>query len=141
MALQDLMDELREKTNASRTTLRIDDVEGKVFPVKAESLGPGINSIAGDDTIPIRESKTFQWLDRERRTFVQDDIMASDVAPAPALMQKYGAKAQMLAPLVRDGELEGIISVHYAPSARDWSDEDVAALEDVQRRVLGELGW
>lgn len=45
----------------------------------------------------------------------------------------------MLAPLVRDGQLIGIISVHYAPSTRKWTEEDVAALDDAARRVSDEL--
>jgi GAF domain-containing protein len=45
----------------------------------------------------------------------------------------------MLAPLVRDGRLIGIISVHYAPSTREWTEEDVAALDDAARRVSDAL--
>ena len=139
MTLQGLMAELLERTGASRTTLRIDDTPGEVFPVKAEALAPGINSIAGDRTIPIRESATFKWMERERRILVQEDLLSADPAPAADLIERYGGRAQMLAPIERDGELIGLVSVHYAPGPRSWSDEDVAVLEDVLARVRGAL--
>jgi GAF domain-containing protein len=109
------MEELRDRTGASRTTLRIDDEPGVEFPVKAEALAPGINSIAGDNTIAIRASATFRWVDRERRILVQEDLLAADPAPAPELIQRYGGRAQMLAPVQSGGELVGLVSVHYAP--------------------------
>ena len=139
MAFQGLMAELLERTGASRTTLRIDDTPGEVFPVKAEARAPGVNSIAGDRTIPIRESATFKWIDRERRILVQEDLLAADPAPAAALIERYGGRAQMLAPVERRGELIGLVSVHYVPGPRPWSDEEVASVEDVVTRVLREL--
>ena len=140
MPFQALMDELRDRTEASRTTLRIDDEPGVEFPVKAEALAPGINSIAGDNTIAIRASATFKWVDKERRILVQEDLLAADPAPAPELIERYGGRAQMLAPVQRAGELVGLVSVHYAPGPRRWSDEEVGVLEDIVERVERELG-
>jgi GAF domain-containing protein len=137
---QALMEELRDRTDASRTTLRIDDEPGVEFPVKAEALAPGINSIAGDNTIAIRASATFKWVDKERRILVQEDLLAADPAPAPELIERYGGRAQMLAPVQRAGELVGLVSVHYAPGPRHWSDEEVGVLEDIVERVERELG-
>jgi GAF domain-containing protein len=135
-----LMEELRDRTGASRTTLRIDDEPGVEFPVKAEALAPGINSIAGDNTIAIRASATFKWVDEERRILVQEDLLAADPAPAPELIERYGGRAQMLAPVQRAGELVGLVSVHYAPGPRRWSDEEVRVLEDIVERVERALG-
>jgi hypothetical protein len=140
MAFRALTAELLERTGASRTTLRIDDTPGQVFPVKAEALAQGINSIAGDNTIPIRESATFVWIDRERRILVQEDLLTADPAPAAALMERYGGRAQMLAPVELGGELVGLVSVHYVPGPRNWTGEEIAAVEDVVARVRRELG-
>ena len=129
---------MRERTGASRTTLRL-DTPGDVFPVVAEGLAPGVRSIKGETGIDLRAAVTFQYLERERRNLIQSDCAAGDY-PAPAeLLDFYGVKAQMLAPLVRDDRLIGIISVHYAPSTREWSEEEVAALDDAARRVSSEL--
>jgi maleate isomerase len=126
--------ELRDATDGSRITLRL-DTPGAVFPVAAEVCAPGIRSIREATEIDLRAAKTFQYLDREQRPLIQDDCSTGDY-PAPAeLIALYGVKAQMLAPLVRDGALIGIISVHYAPAVRAWSATDVAALEDAAAQI------
>ena len=135
MTLQALMEELLERTGASRTTLRIDDEPGVEFPIKAEALAPGIDSIAGDPTLRVRVSATFQWVDRQRRLLVQDDLRDADPAPAPQLVEKYGARAQMLAPVVRGGEVVGLVSVHYAPGPRQWTEDEISAVEEIVERV------
>jgi maleate isomerase len=138
VSFQEIVEELLLATEASRTTLRLDRA-GAVYPVAAEALAPGIGSIAGDTTIDLRASATFRFLDRERRLLIQPDLLAADPAPPPELIAAYGAKAQMVAPVVRDERLLGILSVHYAPGPREWTAEDVAALERAVEQVLAEL--
>jgi GAF domain-containing protein len=46
----------------------------------------------------------------------------------------------MLAPIVQDRELVGILSVHYAPGPRVWTDEEIGSLERASARVLEGLG-
>ena len=135
MTFQALMEELLERTGASRTTLRIDDEPGVEFPIKAEALASGIDSIAGDPTLRVRVSATFQWVDRERRVLVQDDLRDADPAPATQLVEQYGARAQMLAPVVRGGEVVGLVSVHYAPGPRQWTEDEISAVEEIVERV------
>ena len=135
MTFQALIEELLERTGASRTTLRIDDEPGVEFPIKAEALASGIDSIAGDPTLRVRVSATFQWVDRERRVLVQDDLRDADPAPAPQLVEQYGARAQMLAPVVRGGEVVGLVSVHYAPGPRQWTEDEISAVEEIVERV------
>jgi GAF domain-containing protein len=139
MAFQALMEELLARTGASRTTLRIDDEPGIEFPVRAEALAPGIGSVAGDPRLRVRASATFRWVDRERRVLVQEDLLEADPAPAPQLIEKYGARAQMLAPVQRGDEVVGLVSVHYAPGPRRWTAEEIAAVEDIVARVEREL--
>jgi gluconolactonase len=140
MALQALATELLERTRASRATIRVDDTPGVEFPVKAEARVEGVHSIAGDNTIPIRESATFKWMDRERRILVQEDLLKADPAPAADLMERYGGRAQMLAPIEVGGELVGLVSVHHVSGPRTWMDDEVRAVEDVVARVRRELG-
>ena len=139
MAHQEIVEELLLETGASRTTLRLDSSE-TFFPVVAEALAPGIESIAGDSSIDLGASATFQFLAREQRLLIQADLLAADPAPPPELIELYGARAQMLAPIVRAERLVGIVSVHYAPGPREWTAEEVAALGRAVERVLNELG-
>jgi maleate isomerase len=136
---QEIVAELLAKTGATRTTLRV-DAPPDVFPVAAEALAPGARSIAGETRIDLRAAPTFVFLDRERRPLVQDDLATAADAPPPELIELYGVRAQMLAPIVRDGRLYAMVSVHYAPGPRRWTEEDVEALRDATRRLAAELG-
>ena len=138
MTFQRTVETLLQQTGASRTTLRLDQPDG-FFPVAAEALAPGIRSIAGDSSIDLGASATFQSLERKRKLLIQSDLLAADPAPPAELIELYGARAQMLAPVVRDGALAGIVSVHYSPGPRAWTDDDVAALEQAVEQVLADL--
>jgi len=126
-----LMGDLRAQTNASRTTLRLDVGERgfRVNGVVAESLAPGIKSIAQEVNLQQRKTQTASYLEQHRKILVQNDCLNAELSPPKELMQIYGTKAQMMGPIVRDGKLTGWISVHYNPSTREWSKADIAALE------------
>jgi maleate isomerase len=135
---QETVDELLEQTGASRVTVRL-DTPGEVFPVVAEALREGMRSIVDDASIDLRASTTFEFLEREKRSLIQEDCAAGEYPAPPELIEFYGVKAQMLAPLVLDDRLVGIISVHFAPATRNWTSEDEAALDTAAKRVTGEL--
>jgi maleate isomerase len=126
-----ILTELLKKTRASRSTIRL-DVPERGFEVKgvvAEALAPGVDSIAAATSINQRASGTATWLENNRKILVQNDTVNATPSPPPQLMQIYGTKAQMMAPVVRGKDMTGWISVHYNPSAREWSATDVAALK------------
>jgi GAF domain-containing protein len=128
MQHQAILEELRRATGAGRTTLRLEQPDGD-FPVVAEALAPGVRSIRGDRGIAIRESATFSFLDHERRLLIVNDCRVSDPPTPSQLMDLYGVRAEMLAPLV-DGELiVGIVSVHVTGEPREWSPTEIRALE------------
>lgn len=143
MALQAIVEELLEATGASRVTIRL-DAPDVVFPVVAEALAPGVRSIRGDDSIDLRRAATFRFLERELRQLVQSDCLAGE-HPAPReLVELYGVRAQMLAPILRGGRLVGIVSVHDAARPREWGEGETAALNDAVERARVELeraGW
>jgi maleate isomerase len=132
-----LLDQLLRATGSSRTTLRLDwpELGFHVDDVAGEALAPGEKSLRGQTGINQRAASTVQWLDRERRSLIQDDFTTTDVPPPPALIEVYGAGAQMLAPVIRNDALQGWVSVHYTGSAHHWSHTNVEAIETAARRV------
>lgn len=134
MTLQDVVNALHEAVGASRTTVRV-DTPGEVFPVAAECVAPGVPPIRGEGSIDLRAAKTFQFLERELEPLIQNDLASDLLAPPPELIRQYGVKAQMLAPVVRNGRMVAFVSVHYVPAVRPWSPRDVALLEDAARDV------
>jgi len=124
---QAAVERLLAATGASRVTLRLEDAGGE-FPIVAEACAPGIRSLRGETGIDLRAGATFIALERDRLILLQEDLEHADPAPPPQLVRDYGARAQMLAPLVRGGRLCGIVSVHESSGPRRWRDEDVKAL-------------
>jgi maleate isomerase len=141
-SFQEILEDLLRSTDASRTTLRLDlpDQDTGLDVVVAEALAPGVRSIRGDTSIRnLRDVSTVRFLEEQRRPLVQKDCLADDFALPSELTELYGVRAQMLAPLVREGRLIGVISVHYVPGPRDWNADDVAALQEAAERVQREL--
>jgi maleate isomerase len=138
-SVEDAIRELRAATGAGRTTLRVEGPDGD-FPIVAEDVADGVRTLRGGAVGDLRTAATFQVLDRDRRPLVQPDLLAADPAPPQALIQAYGARAQMLAPLsAPDGRLVGIVSVHETSGARAWSDDDVATLVAATERIAALL--
>jgi maleate isomerase len=136
--LQLIITELLQATEASRTTLRMDIPEHNchVDAAAVEASAPGIRSIKVDTSLDQRNLNTVRYLEEQRCNLIQDDCVNAEVSPPAALIQVYGVKAQMLGPLVWDNQLIGWVSVHYTPSTRHWSEEDIAALNDATKRVM-----
>lgn len=131
---QEIVDGLLEATAASRVTIRLER-PGETLPIVAEALAPGIPSLQGPSTIDLRAAPTVRYLAETLGTLIQDDLLATDTPPPPELIQQYGARAQMLAAVGSDGTLAAIVSVHYSPGPRHWTDGEVAALEAAAARV------
>jgi maleate isomerase len=125
------LEQLLAATSASRVTVRLDlpQLGFGVDDVAAEARQDGVASLQGQTAINQRAAATVQWLERERRLLVQDDLAGADPAPPPQLVEIYGTRAQMLAPLELEDDLVGWISVHENRGPRHWSDEDKSALQ------------
>lgn len=136
-----VLSELRETIGASRTTLRLDDARYgfHIDDVVAEAAAPGQDSLRGQTSINQRAAATAQWVEKNRRLLVQSDLSTGEPRAPEALIKLYGVRAQMLAPVERDGRLDGWISVHEARGPRNWTEQDQAALRNAAERVLREL--
>jgi maleate isomerase len=127
-ALDRVVAELLAATRASRVTLRLDVPGPHFFPVMAEACAPGIAPIRGDASIDLRSAPTFTAVAQLLRTIVQNDVRTAQPPTPPEVIARYGVRAQMLAPVVRDGGCIGTLSVHEATGPRAWSPADRAAL-------------
>jgi maleate isomerase len=125
--LSEILETLLAQTSGDRTTLRLEGPDG-MFAVAAEAVGEGAWPIAGDSTVDVRKAETVRWLMRERRPLIQDDLEDADPPVPRELIDIYGARAQMLGPLVKEDRLVGIISVHRLSGQGRWSDEEQSAL-------------
>jgi maleate isomerase len=137
--LQKIMESLLKSTDASRTTIRLDipELELALETVVAEGIAPGVNSLKGDKIITdMRKTVApVMYLEEHRKILVQDDCMTAIPAPPQKLIEYYGVKAQMLAPIIEETLMIGVLSVHYNLGSRHWSEQDIAALQAAAERV------
>lgn len=143
-SLDTILQDLRTEVGASRATLRVDDpARGwAVGLVCAEALAPGVASMRGDGSINQRGALTAQWLATHKRNLLQPDLLTNPDPPAPAaLLSVYGAKAQMLGPLVDGGGyLVGWISTHFVAGPQALSEADSLAMDRARAKVAALIG-
>ena len=135
--IEAILQELLVATRASRTTFRVDlpDRGVSVQLPLAEARAHGVASMLTDGSIDQRAGDPVKWMDENRRVLVQNDILNAEVHPPAALTTVYGAKAQMLGPVVKNDKLIGWVSVHYIDGVREWTPADLAAIESAVARV------
>jgi maleate isomerase len=127
--LSEIMERLLDQTSGDRTTVRVEEPDG-TFPVLAEAVTGRGWRIAGETSVDVGKAETVHWLRRERRPLIQDDLETAEPQVPRELIEFYGARAQMLGPLVRDERLIGIISVHRVSGPGPWSEQEQAALTE-----------
>lgn len=134
----EIVSDLLLKTGASRTTLRLDRPP-EVFPIAAEALAPGVKSLKGATSIDLRKAPTLQHMARHLDLLIQDDLLTAVPAAPPELIEAYGARAQMLAPIVDGTDLVGVVSVHECRGPRHWTETDIQSLTSARDAIQSAL--
>ena len=134
--LQEVLRDLLEKTGAGRVTLRRDVPGEQAFPVVEEALAPGVASIRDERSVHLPSQPVVLEVLRGRQV-VQDDCAAAFDDPAfHRMLAAYGGlAAQIVTPVLREGRLEAILSVHQLGTTRHWTDVEVAAATVAAERV------
>ena len=137
-AIDKILGELLAATGASRVTLRR-DVAGDVFPVTNEVLTEGAQSIAEVATPDMARQPVVLQVQQGRQV-VQDDCLAASEEPHfREMLELYGGlRAQIVTPVVEDGRVAAIVSLHQTGRTRHWSADEIEAATETARRV-GEL--
>jgi GAF domain-containing protein len=135
-AFEDVLAELLEATRASRVTLRRDVAGESPFPVVAEALAPGVGSLRDERSVHLPTQPVVLEVQAGRQV-VQDDAAAAYDDPAfQKMLEAYGGlAAQIVTPVMRDGTLEAIVSVHQLGAPRRWTEGEVAAATRAAERM------
>jgi maleate isomerase len=141
LRFQEMLDELLARTQAGRTTIRLDlPSHGlHVDRVAGESHRSGVRSIRKDGSLDQWAMPTVKWLELHQEPLVQNDFATDPPPVSPALVDVYGVRAQMLGPLVMSRRMVGWISVHEVAGPRRWSPADRQALDEAIRTALDVL--
>jgi maleate isomerase len=128
-----ILETLREATNASRTTLRVDLPQFglNVNAPAAEALSPDVHSIRDKTSLDQRNAVAIKWLAKNRRVFVENDCFNTtpDVAPEKEVTGEYGIRSEMVAPIICSDYLIGWVSVHNIRGPHQWTTSEIAAIE------------
>ena len=115
-------------TGASRVTLR-QNVPGEyAFPVTHEALAPGVGSLREERSVDLRTQPVALEVAAGRQV-VQDDCAAAYDDPAFHRMREVygGLAAQIVTPVLRHGEVAGIVSLHQLREPRRWTSDEIEA--------------
>jgi GAF domain-containing protein len=130
-----ILEELRAKTGAGRVTLR-QDVPGDVFPVTHEALGDGALPIRGVATPDMARQPVVLQVQQGKQVVQDDCRAASDEPHFRTMIELYGGlRAQIVTPIVRDGQVVAIVSVHQLERMRHWTNEEIGAARNAVERI------
>jgi GAF domain-containing protein len=131
-----LLEDLLATTGASRVTLRQDVPGDYAFPVTHETLGHGAQSLREERTVDLKTQPVVAAL-KDGRQVVQDDCRTAFAGPAfHQMLDTYGGlAAQIVTPIVREGRLVAIVSLHQLGNSRRWTEGEIAAASLTARRV------
>ena len=124
---------------ASRATFQLAAPAGG-FAYVAEAVTQGMLQIRHDTAggeLPGQAAR--RQLEQGGEIIRQDDLERADPAAPRALIDRYGAHAQILAPIVRGGRLAAILAVHHAPGPRQWDADAIEAVRRAQAAALAAL--
>ena len=123
---QRVIESLLLATAAGRAMLQLARPDGG-FAIDAEAVQHGQQQLRHQSPeARALDAKALALLERDKAIIGQDDVAD---AQTPG-----GITTRMLAPLILDGRLAGVISLH-SPEPRQWSAQDKTAMADAQAKL------
>jgi GAF domain-containing protein len=134
-----VLEALLSRTGASRVTLRQDLPGDYAFPVTHEALGPEVGSLMDERTVDLRGQPVAKEVAAGRQVVQDDSARAYDDPAFHRMRETYGGlAAQIVTPVLVEGRVAGIVSLHQLGSPRHWTDAEIEACRAAATRV-GEL--
>ena len=134
--IDDVLHGLLAETGASRVTLRQDLPGDYRFPVTHEALADEAGSLMHERTVDLRTQPVAIEVGRGRQVVQDDSAAASDDPAFHHMRETYGGlAAQIVTPILVDGSLSAIVSLHVLGEPRAWSDDDAATCRHAAERV------
>jgi GAF domain-containing protein len=134
--IEDVLQALLSSTGASRVTLREDVPGDYAFPVTHEALAPGVGTLRGERTVDLRNQPVALEVAAGRQVIQDDCTQAFDEPAFHRMRETYGGlAAQIVTPVLSDGRVAGIVSLHQLGSPRLWTEEEIEACRAAATRV------
>lgn len=135
-SFQFIVEELLPAIGASRALLLLVSADGAMQPA-AEAVTHGARQIRNDACMSEFVNRAaLEVIERETRVVVEEDTASGPSVAGGVLVDVHGARAQVVAPLMRSDQLAGLLVVHDVRGPRRWEGE---ALEAVDRARVAAL--
>ena len=134
--IDDVLQALLRSTGASRVTLRQDLPGDYLFPVTHEALAAGVGSLREERTVDLRNQPVALEMVAGRQVVQDDSAQAYDDPAYHRMRETYGGlAAQIVTPVLADGRLAAIVSLHQLGSPRHWTEDEIEACTAAAARV------
>lgn len=134
--LHDVLEDLLARTGASRVTLRRDVPGDYAFPVVAEALAPGVASLREERSVNLPTQPVVLELMKGNQVVQDDSRAAYDDPDYQRMLEAYGGlAAQIVTPILVDGSVKAIVSLHQLARTRTWAADEIALASATAERV------
>jgi GAF domain-containing protein len=133
---QAALEHLLATTGASRVTLRRDVPGEYPFPVVEEALAPGVGSLREERSVHLPTQPVVLEIQKGNQVVQHDCRAAFDDPAFQRMLDVYGGMAaQVVTPVVVDGAIRAIVSLHQLGAPRTWTDEEIALATATAEKV------
>jgi GAF domain-containing protein len=124
--IEPVLERLRSQLGASRVTLRQNLPGEQAFPVTHEALAPGVESLREERTVDLRTQPVAVEVASGRQVVHDDSASAYDDPAYHRMRSLYGGlAAQIVTPVLVDGRVSAIVSVHQLGAPRRWLPSEI----------------
>ena len=129
--------EVRQLLKAQRVGIfRFDpknDWEGEFI---YEDVALGFNSIIRDKVYDHCFSKDFEPLYRQGRVNATPDIYQGDLQQCHIeILQRFQVRANLVAPLIKEAQLWGLLCIHQCSQPRQWQDNEIEFVTQIAQQL------
>jgi len=117
-------------------TLRRDLPGEYAFPVTDEALAEGVAPLREERTVDLRTQPVVLELRRGGQVVQDDSRSAYDDPAYLRMLETYGGlAAQIVTPVVVEGQLRAILSLHQLGSPRRWTEAEIESCRTAAARI------
>lgn len=124
-AIESAASTLRERLGVSRVTVRLDPESN--LRIVAEARADGVPSLRDENAIDQMATETVRWAVANRRVLVCNDAAKESPRTPQAMIEQFGLRAFMIAPIEVSGSFVGTVSIHSAET-RAWTQQEIDAV-------------
>jgi GAF domain-containing protein len=124
---QSICESLLVESGASRAVVQVARADGRL-PFVAEAVTHGAQQMRNDTPdADLVDTSLLGRLAADRQAIAQESLDADPAVPRD-IVDRYGARARVVAPVLREGRVAALVSIHDTRGPRRWTAEALQAV-------------